>query len=130
MAFYGTLRRGAENHYEVRSIPGEWQLGWVKGWVYDITWGPADGYPGITLDDGAPETEVDVLDSGDLEKWLRRIDDFEGPGYRRVEVEVADIVKDLPPLFDAFYASETARTCGQCGALHPGKEPPANWAAL
>ena len=25
MAFYGTLRRGAENHYEVRSIPGDVQ---------------------------------------------------------------------------------------------------------
>ena len=29
-----------------------------------------------------------MLDSDDLEKHLRRIDDFEGPGYRRVEVEV------------------------------------------
>ena len=56
--------------------------------MYDITWGPADGYPGITLDDGAPETEVDVLDSDDLEKHLRRLDDFEGPGYKRVEIPV------------------------------------------
>ena len=88
MAFYGTLRPGQENHYEVRSIAGTWSTGFVNGWVYDITWGPADGYPGITLDAGAPATEVDVLDSDDLEKHLRRIDDFEGPGYRRVEVEV------------------------------------------
>ena len=29
-----------------------------------------------------------VLESTDLEQHLRRIDDFEGPGYRRVEVEV------------------------------------------
>ena len=28
---------------------------------------------------------------------------------------------DLPPVFTAFYEDETARTCGQCGALHPGK---------
>ena len=88
MAFYGTLRPGAENHYEVRNIAGTWRAGTVRGWKYDITWGPADGYPGITLDAGAPATEVDVLDSDDLEKNLRRIDDFEGPGYRRVEVEV------------------------------------------
>jgi 3-hydroxyanthranilate 3,4-dioxygenase len=38
-----------------------------------------------------------------------------------VEVQVRDIVTDLPPLFDAFYRSEDARTCPNCGALHPGK---------
>jgi 3-hydroxyanthranilate 3,4-dioxygenase len=39
----------------------------------------------------------------------------------RVEVNVQDIVKDLPPLFDAFYSSAQARTCPQCGHVHPGK---------
>lgn len=39
----------------------------------------------------------------------------------RIEVNVRNIVDDLPPLFEAFYASEKARTCGACGALHPGK---------
>ena len=29
-----------------------------------------------------------VLESDELEQHLHRIDDFEGPGYRRVEVEV------------------------------------------
>ena len=88
MAFYGTLRPGGDNHYEVRSISGAWRPGTVRGWVYDITWGPADGYPGITLDPDAPPTGVDVLESEDLEKHLRRIDEFEGPGYRRIEVDV------------------------------------------
>ena len=88
MAFYGTLRPGQENHYEVRSIAGTWSTGFVNGWVYDITWGPADGYPGITLDAGAPPTEVSVLESDELEKHLRRLDDFEGPGYIRREIDV------------------------------------------
>jgi len=39
----------------------------------------------------------------------------------RVEVHVRDIVADLPPLFDQFYASVALRTCKQCGAVHPGK---------
>jgi len=39
----------------------------------------------------------------------------------RIEVNVQNIVDDLPPLFEAFYASEKARTCGACGTLHPGK---------
>ncbi len=38
-----------------------------------------------------------------------------------VELQVRDIVADLPPVFDGFYRDESARTCGQCGALHPGR---------
>ncbi len=37
----------------------------------------------------------------------------------RVEVQLEHIDRDLPPLFDAFYASGAARTCGECGAVHP-----------
>ena len=37
----------------------------------------------------------------------------------RVEVNVQNIVKDLPPLFDAFYAGK--RSCPKCGHIHPGK---------
>ena len=48
----------------------------------------------------------------------------------RVEIAVKDIVKDLPPLYEAFYADATARTCGTCGHLHPGKEPPPGWAGM
>ena len=88
MAFYGTLRPGESHHYEVRSIPGTWRTGTVRGWTYNITWGPADGYPGMTLSTGAPATPVHVLESAELKQHLRRIDHFEGPGYRRVEAEV------------------------------------------
>ncbi|MEV6281733.1 3-hydroxyanthranilate 3,4-dioxygenase [Kribbella sp. NPDC051770] len=38
-----------------------------------------------------------------------------------VELQVTDIVEDLPPVFKAFYDSEDARTCPACGTLHPGK---------
>ena len=38
-----------------------------------------------------------------------------------VELQVRDIVKDLPPVFTAFYEDEKARTCPSCGTLHPGK---------
>ena len=36
----------------------------------------------------------------------------------RVEVNVKNIVVDLPPLFEAFYAG--ARKCPACGQVHPG----------
>ncbi len=48
----------------------------------------------------------------------------------RVEVKVQHLVKDLPPLYEAFYADEEARKCKSCGAIHPGKKPPAGWVKL
>ena len=37
----------------------------------------------------------------------------------RVEVNVQNIVADLPPLFEAFYSGN--RQCPRCAAIHPGK---------
>lgn len=39
----------------------------------------------------------------------------------RVEVQLVDIVKDLPPLFENFYHSESLRRCKVCGTVHPGR---------
>ena len=40
----------------------------------------------------------------------------------RVELQLQAIDKDLPPLFAAFHEDEVARTCSNCGTLHPGKD--------
>ncbi len=53
-----------------------------------------------------------------------------GSKVDRVELELKDIVKDLPPLFEAFYSDVERRTCKNCGTVHPGKEPPAGWVQL
>jgi 3-hydroxyanthranilate 3,4-dioxygenase len=50
-----------------------------------------------------------------------------GALVHRVEVKVKHLVKDLPPLYEAFYADAKARACKQCGAVHPGKEVPEGW---
>jgi 3-hydroxyanthranilate 3,4-dioxygenase len=39
----------------------------------------------------------------------------------RAEARVQSLVKDLPPIFNAFYGSEDARTCKHCGVVHPGR---------
>ena len=39
-------------------------------------------------------------------------------------------LKDLPPLYEAFYADKQARKCKACGAIHPGKKPPAGWVKI
>lgn len=39
-----------------------------------------------------------------------------------VELQVRDIVEDLPPVFTQFYAmNDSERTCVKCGAIHPGR---------
>lgn len=88
LAVYGSLRPGEPNHWVVRSIPGEWRQGTVRGWTFEITWGPAEGYDGFLPDDDGSVSEVDVLISDALSKRWREIDDFEGPGYERRMIEV------------------------------------------
>jgi 3-hydroxyanthranilate 3,4-dioxygenase len=49
----------------------------------------------------------------------------------RVEVPLNNIVTDLPPLYEAFHQDEAARTCKNCGTLHPGNSaPPEGWVVI
>ncbi|MDH3531893.1 MAG: 3-hydroxyanthranilate 3,4-dioxygenase [Gammaproteobacteria bacterium] len=52
----------------------------------------------------------------------------------RAEIALTDpsgIVEDLPKIFNAFDEDIDARTCANCGAVHPGKgKPPAGWVEL
>ncbi|MFF9482106.1 3-hydroxyanthranilate 3,4-dioxygenase [Streptomyces sp. NPDC014733] len=61
-----------------------------------------------------------VRDEGTLERFQ-----WYCPGCHTlvhdVELQVRDIVRDLPPVFAAFHGDVRARTCRACGTLHPGK---------
>jgi len=82
---------------------------------------PMPGSVGLVVESPRPSGEKDGFE------WFC----FEcGALVHRVEIALADAVKDLPPLFAAFYADEVARTCRGCGSLHPGKEPPPGSAVL
>ena len=61
-----------------------------------------------------------VREPGTLEKFRWYCANCNGIVHE-VELQVTDIVADLPPVFKAFYESEDARTCPQCGTVHPGK---------
>jgi 3-hydroxyanthranilate 3,4-dioxygenase len=50
-----------------------------------------------------------------------------GNRVHRVDLTIKNIVKDLPPLFEAFYADNGLRTCRECNTVHPGKETPEGW---
>ena len=88
LAVYGTLAPGQVNHWVVSRIAGEWRTGTVQGWTFEITWGPAEGYDGFVPDDEGSDVAVHLLESEALPRHWREIDDFEGPGYRRVPIEV------------------------------------------
>jgi 3-hydroxyanthranilate 3,4-dioxygenase len=54
-----------------------------------------------------------------------------GALVRRIEVQLGDIVADLPATYRHFYESaEAERTCTQCGVVHPGRDHQAWHAAL
>jgi 3-hydroxyanthranilate 3,4-dioxygenase len=61
-----------------------------------------------------------IRKEGTLEKFQWYCPDCQALVHE-VELQVRDIVADLPPVFAAFYADEQGRVCKQCGALHPGK---------
>lgn len=88
LAVYGTLRPGEQNHYLVRGIAGEWSEGTVRGYLFEVTWGMAEGYPGVAFADDGADVPVAVLESDRLPKHWHELDEFEGPGYRRIEVTV------------------------------------------
>jgi len=87
LAVYGTLRPGETNGFLLRDIAqrinGHWIEGHLRGYEYDVTWGPAEGYPGLTLDDGGHRVDVMVLVSDQWPGAFAEVDRFEGPGYTR-----------------------------------------------
>jgi len=82
---------------------------------------PMEGSIGLVIEPKRPNGEMDAFEWYCFDcKHL----------VHRVEVQLMSIVDDLPPLYQAFYADNEARTCPSCGALHPGKEPPADWVVI
>ena len=70
------------------------------------------GSVGLVIEYRRPPGLVDAFEWYCLECHAR---------VHRVEVQLLSIVRDLPPLFEEFYADASLRKCPSCGALHPGK---------
>ncbi|MEO0496777.1 MAG: 3-hydroxyanthranilate 3,4-dioxygenase [Pseudomonadota bacterium] len=82
---------------------------------------PQEGSVGLVVEPKRQTGELDGIE------WYC----FEcGTLVHRAELQLTSIVDDLPPIYQKFYASETDRCCPNCGAMHPGKEPPHGWVAL
>jgi gamma-glutamylcyclotransferase (GGCT)/AIG2-like uncharacterized protein YtfP len=96
LATYGTLAPGRPNHGQLSDLPGRWLAGRVRGSLVDSGWGAKFGYPALILDADGSLIDVDVFESPALPRHWHRLDAFEGPGYRRVAVEVATAEGVLP----------------------------------
>ena len=83
---YGSLMPGGSNHHEVSGIKGEWSKGFVNGWITDLHFEDGSTYPGLRWDPEGDIIKVAILNSSELSNQWERIDDFEGPEYRRVVV--------------------------------------------
>ena len=82
---------------------------------------PQEGSIGLVIEPKRQTGELDAIE------WYC----FEcGTRVHRAEMQLTSIVDDLPPVYQAFYADEAARTCPNCGVVHPGKEPPEGWVSL
>jgi gamma-glutamylcyclotransferase (GGCT)/AIG2-like uncharacterized protein YtfP len=88
LATYGTLGPGRSNHHHVAGVTGRWFTGTVTGRLLPEGWGAALGYPALVLAPDGDPVAVHVLESAELPAHWARLDDFEGPGYRRVTVTV------------------------------------------
>jgi gamma-glutamylcyclotransferase (GGCT)/AIG2-like uncharacterized protein YtfP len=89
LAVYGTLAPGRSNHHVLDGLIGEWRKGTVRGRLIADGWAATEGYPALFLDPQADTVEVQLFVSTDLPEHWERLDDFEGPGYRRTAVAVA-----------------------------------------
>ncbi|MEV6965909.1 gamma-glutamylcyclotransferase [Hamadaea sp. NPDC051192] len=88
LATYGTLAPGRQNHHQLDGLDGRWFRGEVYGRFVDAGWGASLGFPAIVLDPGGTAVDVHVFESADLPAHWPRLDDFEGPSYQRVTVNV------------------------------------------
>ena len=105
LATYGTLAPGRVNHHQLAALPGRWLEGTVTGRLVEAGWGAKLGYPGLVLDVGsldpaAGAVAVHLFESPELPGHWRRLDAFEGEGYRRV---VAAVGTDEGPLAAWIY---------------------------
>ncbi|ONG44473.1 gamma-glutamylcyclotransferase [Pseudoroseomonas deserti] len=96
LATYGTLAPGRVNHHELDGLAGQWRQGVVRGWLVAEGWGAALGYPALVPDPAGGAVAVHLFESADLPAHWPRLDDFEGEGYRRVEVPVETAEGTLP----------------------------------
>ncbi|MFO6452120.1 MULTISPECIES: gamma-glutamylcyclotransferase [unclassified Aeromicrobium] len=109
LATYGTLAPGRANAAQLEELDGRWTDGVVRGRLIEEGWGAAQGFPALLLDPPAGTIDVVVFESADLPEHWARLDEFEGPEYRRVAAPI-DIGTAVVDAFIYVAASGVATT--------------------
>lgn len=90
---YGTLAPSRSNHHIMTPIQnGTWTSAYIYAQLLPNGFGAAAGYPAVIPDDISENKSNNkvpgfIFQSPELEQHWERLDDFEGRGYHRVEVE-------------------------------------------
>jgi len=95
LASYGTLQPGQSNHHQLAGLRGRWLTGTVRGKLIPTGWAVTQRFPALFLDPAGPLVNVSLFESADLPQHWSRLDEFEGPDYRRVPVTVSTPEGDL-----------------------------------
>ena len=85
---YGTLAPGRPNQHILADVPGDWEAATVHGRLVEQGWGAAAGYPALILEPQGSEVRGFLFTSEALAEHWDRLDEFEGPGYERVQASV------------------------------------------
>jgi gamma-glutamylcyclotransferase (GGCT)/AIG2-like uncharacterized protein YtfP len=83
---YGTLAPGEPNHHHLSDLKGTWTEGFVRGQLYQVGWGAAQGFPALRASREGPRVRAFLFESADLPEHWARLDAFEGEEYQRVLV--------------------------------------------
>ena len=67
----------------------------MRGKRIDAGWRTTHGFPGLILDPSGPAVDFCLFESLDLPDQWSRLDESEGPGYRRVVTRVRTADDDL-----------------------------------
>lgn len=86
LAVYASLAPGRSNHHVLAPLRGTWTQGAVTGRI--IPNAAYDEYPALIHDPRGELVPVHLLSSPDLPDHWKRLDDFEGPAYRRTVLPV------------------------------------------
>lgn len=97
---YGTLAPRRPNEHVLGDVPGTWEPATVRGDLVEAGWGAAAGYPALVLRDDGADVRGFLFSSAALDEQWQVLDDFEGPGYQRVQARVTRV--GVRPVVDAW----------------------------
>jgi gamma-glutamylcyclotransferase (GGCT)/AIG2-like uncharacterized protein YtfP len=90
LVVYGSLAPGRSNHHVIAGVRGTWSDAFVRGHLHSSGWGITLGYLGLVPDPDGERLPVKLFSSPELPGQWARLDEFEGPEYRRVLIDVED----------------------------------------